>query len=167
MSVDLKKKKHSSALKRNAESLAVDWGSLRKSLHPVLSREICFLSTKRQKKKCCFQHLWTFCLIYRVFFKTCTRQKQRQGSWKLDLNTKKKKKSVKPSVMLYVRGYQRDETEYKTDCWKIQFLWTDFPPKNGNTQISTHKTARNWLIVVFLQYRLTRIMLHSGLMGEL
>lgn len=119
------------------------------------------------KKKCCFQHLWTFCLIYRVFFKTCTRQKQRQGSWKLDLNTKKKKKSVKPSVMLYVRGYQRDETEYKTDCWKIQFLWTDFPPKNGNTQISTHKTARNWLIVVFLQYRLTRIMLHSGLMGEL
>lgn len=95
LSVDLKKKKHSSALKRNAESLAVDWGSLRKSLHPVLSREICFLSTKRQKKKCCFQHLWTFCLIYRVFFKTCTRQKQRQGSWKLDLNTKKKKKVSK------------------------------------------------------------------------
>lgn len=50
LSVDLKKKKHSSALKRNAESLAVDWGSLRKSLHPVLSREICFLSTRRQKK---------------------------------------------------------------------------------------------------------------------
>lgn len=47
------------------------------------------------KKKCCFQHLWTFCLIYRVFFKTCTRQKQRQGSWKLDLNTKKKKKVSK------------------------------------------------------------------------
>lgn len=90
----LKKKKHSSALKRNAESLAVDWGSLRKSLHPVLSREICFLSTRRQKKML-FSALVNFLFNLQSIFKTCTRQKQRQGSWKLDLNTKKKKKVSK------------------------------------------------------------------------